>query len=433
MAHRHIVSFLLGFSVLTAPALAREWKSANGKFSIEAEFVAVKAGKVQLKKENGEIIEVALNQLSDVDRKFVATVSKTPATAPVEPPAAVEGKPGKRPSPAEWLEKPLTFDFVELPLKDAMDSLNVLCVLDVKALAEAGITVDSPLTGKAKAENAMDSLNAVLAKLKLTAVLHHDVIFVTTGERLASLLHTRIYRLRAPGDSSGLIKQVTSQTAPQSWDNLGGSGSICSLGTNVIVISQTLPIHREIEKKHVRQLMPVAAPADKVAALVPSKGVNPLAKMREVLRRPSTADYVETPLKEVVAHLAKVSASKVNLDAKALMDAGVSEDTPITAQLKEVPLGSLLSLLCLNLGLTWTVDGDKILITSPEAAEKKLIAINYDVRDLTGGGDFDSLIDAITSTVHPSSWQDVGGPGDIDVVDGGLAIKQSVQVHRIIE
>ena len=170
-----------------------------------------------------------------------------------------------------------------------------------------------------------------------------------------------------------------------------------------------------------------------MAGLVPAKGVNPLAKMREALRRPTTAEFVETPLKEVVSYLAKTGKTKLGLDGKSLAAAGVSEDTPVTCQLQDLPLDSVLSLLCLNLGLTWTADGDQLLITSPEAAGSRLITINYDVRDLTAGGDFDSLIEAITSTVHPASWQDVGGPGDIDVADGGLVIKQTVEVQRIIE
>jgi general secretion pathway protein D len=51
-----------------------------------------------------------------------------------------------------------------------------------------------------------------------------------------------------------------------------------------------------------------------------------------------------------------------------------------------------------------------------------------------GGGvqpDFDSLIDLITSTVHPSSWDAVGGPGTIARFEGNLSIvvSQTQEVH----
>lgn len=433
MTWRIYFSSVLSLVFLALPAFAREWKSANGKFSIEAEFVAVKAGKVQLKKKSGEIIEVALNQLSEVDRTFVATASKNPAAAPAEPLAAAEGKPGQRPTPAEWLEKPLTFDFSNVPLKSAIDSLNVQCVLDAKALSEAGIAFDAPVAGSAKGGPALDSLNAALSKLKLTAELQFDVIFVTTEDRQSSLTQCRCYRVKPGGTTDRLIQQITSQTAPKSWDNVGGRGSIVNLGPSVLVIAQTGTVHREIEKKYARQIAPASAPAKMAAALVPTKGINPLAKMRETLRRPTTALFMETPLKNVVADLAKTSKAKVILDSKSLAAVGVSENTPVTIQLRDVPLDSVMSLVGLNLGLTWTVDGDQLVMTTPEAAESRKVTINYDVRDLTAGGDFDSLIDAITSTVHPASWQDVGGPGKINMVDGGLSIAQTLQTHRMVE
>jgi general secretion pathway protein D len=52
-----------------------------------------------------------------------------------------------------------------------------------------------------------------------------------------------------------------------------------------------------------------------------------------------------------------------------------------------------------------------------------------------GGGaqpDFDSLIDLITSTVHPSTWDSVGGPGTITRFEGNLSIvvSQTQDVHE---
>ena len=47
------------------PAFAQSWTSAGGKFTIEAEFVQLKDGKVQLKKDSdGELIWVELEKLS---------------------------------------------------------------------------------------------------------------------------------------------------------------------------------------------------------------------------------------------------------------------------------------------------------------------------------------------------------------------------------
>jgi WD40 repeat protein len=52
---------------------AREWTSSNGKFTIEAEFVAVKSGKVVLEKPDGTFVSVPLDKLSPKDQAFVAS------------------------------------------------------------------------------------------------------------------------------------------------------------------------------------------------------------------------------------------------------------------------------------------------------------------------------------------------------------------------
>jgi len=49
----------------------RTWSSAAGAFQVEAAFVSSGAGKVKLRKADGEIITVDLNKLSDTDRAYV--------------------------------------------------------------------------------------------------------------------------------------------------------------------------------------------------------------------------------------------------------------------------------------------------------------------------------------------------------------------------
>lgn len=54
-----------------------------------------------------------------------------------------------------------------------------------------------------------------------------------------------------------------------------------------------------------------------------------------------------------------------------------------------------------------------------------LAAAASEVRGATGGAsgaDFDTLINLITSTVAPNTWDDVGGPGAIESFDGGVYI-----------
>ncbi|MGD0384339.1 MAG: SHD1 domain-containing protein, partial [Thermoguttaceae bacterium] len=52
-------------------AFARKWTDSNGKFSVEAEYVEFKDGKVHLKKQDGKIIMIPIEKFSESDQKFV--------------------------------------------------------------------------------------------------------------------------------------------------------------------------------------------------------------------------------------------------------------------------------------------------------------------------------------------------------------------------
>ena len=64
--------------VFATPTFAQQsWTSASGKFTIEAEFVQQKDGRVQLKKEsNGDLIWVELSELSTDDQKRARRLQK---------------------------------------------------------------------------------------------------------------------------------------------------------------------------------------------------------------------------------------------------------------------------------------------------------------------------------------------------------------------
>lgn len=228
-----------------------------------------------------------------------------------------------------------------------------------------------------------------------------------------------------------MIKQITSQVDAASWDSVGGPGSIARLGPKVLVVLQTPLRHREIERRFAKELLPVRAPADRLAGMVPIKGPDPLGKIREALRRPATALYPETPLSEVVAHFTVINRVEVEIDEKALEEGAVSVMTPISVYLMNVPLESLLTLMTQDRGLSWTIDGDKVLITTPKGTRR--LIVNYDVRDLAALADEKAIAKVLARTVHPASWSAVGGPGKITAADGTLSVSQTVQIHREIE
>ena len=65
---RTLVSTMLILAVLSPLASGRTWTDSTGKHTVEAAFVDLKDGKVRLKKEDGKIITIPIERLSDADR-----------------------------------------------------------------------------------------------------------------------------------------------------------------------------------------------------------------------------------------------------------------------------------------------------------------------------------------------------------------------------
>jgi hypothetical protein len=177
------------------------------------------------------------------------------------------------------------------------------------------------------------------------------------------------------------------------------------------------------------------------------------------------------------------------LDNRALSDEGLDADTPVTQTLKNIRLRSALRLLLEQLDLTYVVRDGYLLITTKTEAENKLRIKVYPVEDLVtldsdfrpapltsdgadnspsrsdmlprsgfgglggggggfgGGGlgglglnglddngDYSGLIDMITTTVAPTTWDEVGGAGSItaDPRSQSIAVAQTDEVHEEI-
>ena len=179
-------------------------------------------------------------------------------------------------------------------------------------------------------------------------------------------------------------------------------------------------------------------------------------KIEAALKEPTQLEFVKTPLTDVVDFLKEHHKIEIQLDKNALSDVGIGTDTPITKNLSGVSLKSALRLMLRELGLTYFVKDDVLLITTPEQAESTLETRVYPVGDLVippeanmaapngsqpgpvpagAQADFDSLIDLITSTAKPTSWDEVGGPGSIKALSTNLTItvSQTQEVHEEIE
>jgi hypothetical protein len=160
-----------------------------------------------------------------------------------------------------------------------------------------------------------------------------------------------------------------------------------------------------------------------------------VAQISAALNSPLKAnglEFVETPLDQAVSLLQDEYSIPIQLDLAALLDAGINSGEPVTVNVRGISLKSALRLMLKPRQLTYIVQDEVLMITTPEEAERHLVICVYDVRDLTNGGNdaegVESLVDAVTSCVASESWaENGGGQAVIHPLKPGLLVVTQVQ------
>mgnify|MGYP007065671426 CR=1 FL=1 len=97
------------------------------------------------------------------------------------------------------LGSPTEFDFVEVPLAEAVEYLKGLHGVEIQidelALAEAGIGTDTPITRELKGISLRSALRLILRDFDLTFVIQDEVILITSQENGRNHRETRVYSL----------------------------------------------------------------------------------------------------------------------------------------------------------------------------------------------------------------------------------------------
>jgi len=156
------------------------------------------------------------------------------------------------------------------------------------------------------------------------------------------------------------------------------------------------------------------------------------------LNETTDIDFTDQPFDGVIAYLKAKHKIEIELDDKALADAGIGKNVVVTRYIKGITLRSALDQLLRDLDLTFNTRGGALFITTTSEAKKILLSIRYPItpplyRPESPGSE-NELIDAIRSTIEPASWDESGGPGTIRFLPPKrcLVIEQTQQVHREI-
>lgn len=195
----------------------------------------------------------------------------------------------------------------------------------------------------------------------------------------------------------------------------------------------------------------------------PKKDAN--AQTQAKLEAHTDAEFVDTPVPDVLNFLAEKAGVQVYIDRRALDVVEVNPaDVPVTINLKDVPVEMVLRLVLRQHGLAYMLDHGVVIVTTPEEVKQSLEIRVYSVGDLVqppsqpAAVEFDEgrpfypgpagaalgaalgasshvaeLIDLVTSTVEPASWAGAGGAATIRDYRGALVIAQTYQGHHQVE
>ena len=164
-------------------------------------------------------------------------------------------------------------------------------------------------------------------------------------------------------------------------------------------------------------------------------------RIEKSLSKPVSLDFKDTPLNEVIHHLATAADVNVVLDSLGLQEVGAQPTTKVTLKVGGVKLKSVLNLLLEPLELTYMIDDEVLKITSRQRSQGDLFVANYPVADLVTATEaddpsrrinsLDSLRELIATTVRPDSWDELGGNGSVKPYEGtlSLVVRQTPQVH----
>ena len=158
------------------------------------------------------------------------------------------------------MTKRASCDFFEQPLKDAMDSLGeeqgIQFHFDADAMENVGIAPDQTIVTIEFRDIPLRSLITHMLRpydLSFVILEEDELVLITSVEESEAHLVTEIYTVRNllskddPNRSVDLlIDTIMGTVAPDSWEELGGSGSICHY-QGILVVSTTSEIQHRVD------------------------------------------------------------------------------------------------------------------------------------------------------------------------------------------
>jgi hypothetical protein len=171
----------------------------------------------------------------------------------------------------------------------------------------------------------------------------------------------------------------------------------------------------------------------------------------KALDTPMTVSFEGSTLEAAIDYLQTLSGVTIVVDKSTLEGAGINYDTPVNVRKMKASFRTCLRKVLGEVGLTYIVEKETIHVLRPDEAKNKMTVRTYYLGDLAAATDFSwgpafsqaqmaknvaDLIQMITSTVDPDSWQvnnpDAKGTIMFSPRTLSLVIKQSAEIHYML-
>ncbi|WP_197455866.1 RNA polymerase sigma factor [Stieleria neptunia] len=161
-----------------------------------------------------------------------------------------------------------------------------------------------------------------------------------------------------------------------------------------------------------------------------------MRQAEEKLAKTNSVAFVETPLAEAVSQLSQTLDLPIVIDKRSLEDIGIDADVPVDADVYPLSGYDLISLILRQHDLVLTAKDNLLTVVADDIDSRYLLGRVYWLEGIGIGGDFDSLMDLMETTINPDTWEAMGGASTMSPAPGnrpGLVVSTTYQTHRQIE
>ncbi|MBC7854825.1 MAG: hypothetical protein IAF94_15440 [Pirellulaceae bacterium] len=326
-----------------------------------------------------------------------------------------------------------TFNYQQTPFNKLLDDISrrfsIPLVFATKKLEEAAIDMETPITLRIKNVSLRSCLRHLLRELGLTYVIKDGFMQITTPEDACSQLYPVLYPVhdlihacnrRELEDMDSFLQSVDRD----SWDNVGGPGSLARVSHGWSLVWQTPDVHQHLEERLGLLRAKIRSPHWPPARLTPRQLAH--EKILTRLEQDYRGDSAGLTFAEYFAKIQEDIGVPVLVYRWALDERRISADYRPAIDPNIQPLWRQLAAALEPSDLEFNVQDEAIVITYDRWGT--LHSELLDVQGLTSGGKSlvsqSELCDLMVATIESDHWM-------FSALHGHLAVENNLQ--KILE